>query len=53
MCSGVSEPIFANFVLQPLRLADGSVSGVFCQGYEMTSRQAATAPAKARAGNSG
>jgi PAS domain S-box-containing protein len=38
---GPPEEVYADFVLQPLREADGSVSGIFFQGHEVTNRLAA------------
>ena len=33
---GPDEEAYGDFVLQPLRSADGAVCGVFCQGHEVT-----------------
>jgi PAS domain S-box-containing protein len=38
---GPDEEAFADFVLQPLREADGLVFGVFCQGHEVTNEKLA------------
>lgn len=33
---GQGEEVFVDFVYQPVREPDGAVSGIFCQGYEVT-----------------
>jgi PAS domain S-box-containing protein len=38
---GPDEEAFADFVLQPLREANGQVFGVFCQGHEVTNEKRA------------
>ncbi|HYG26435.1 MAG TPA: PAS domain S-box protein [Caulobacteraceae bacterium] len=38
---GPADVVYADFVLQPLREANGSVGGIFFQGHEVTNRLAA------------
>ena len=47
--AGRAQPIeaFTNFVLQPMRDAEGRVCGIFCQGQDVTSQKLAEAELRA------
>jgi signal transduction histidine kinase len=44
---GRSHEAYVNFVLQPIRGADGAVAGIFCQGHEVTRERKAVEELKA------
>ena len=39
--TGKSEQKFANFIHQPVRALDGTITGILCQGYDVTAQHVA------------
>ena len=41
LASGKVEQRFANFVYKPVRAMDGTITGIFCEGYDVTAQRIA------------
>lgn len=42
LATGKSEKKFADFVYQSVRTVNGTITGIFCEGYDVTAQHAAT-----------